>query len=165
MTRHYSKIVSIAYSLATLFTLISRVAAGGYAFDTSSCSPAAISFLDYELKRALTIVRNSARILHQDEVPDDITDPIRFMMNDPEFITPVRAVFAGGQVESATWGLPQQIAGINSYSAQALPNFNSVENGRPTIDTQGNLVLAECIKSNIRYADTSDSSYTVMALA
>ena len=141
MTCHYSRTVSIAFSLATLFTLISRVAAGGYAFDTASCSPAAIEFLDYEFKRALTIVRNSARILQQDEVPDDIIGPIRFMMNNAEFITPVRAVFAGGQVESATGGLPQQIAGINSYSAQVLPNFNSAANGRPTTDTQGNLVL------------------------
>lgn len=67
-------------------------------------------------------------------------------MNTPEFITPVRAVFVGGEATSRT-GQPLHIARITSYSTQVLPNFNSVENGRPPSDTEGNLVLIPASRS------------------
>ena len=43
-------------------------------------SPPGIAFLTHEIKKALSIAENSARILIQYEVPDDIIGPFQHMM-------------------------------------------------------------------------------------
>lgn len=81
-------------------------------------------------------------MLGQDEVPDDITDPIGFMMNEGEPITDLRAVFVGGQVSNRNGnGQVQQIPGIASYT-QVLQSFDSTDpSANNPADTPGNLVL------------------------
>ena len=148
MIRH-SNIGSIACSLATLFILLSPVTGYGYAFDTASCSPQAIAFLTIQIKRAVTTGVNTANVLNQGQLPDDINDPIVFMMNDDESFNSLISVFIGGQVSNINGqpGQVQQVEGIGSYT-QVLPSFDSSD---PTAtiaaDTPGNLVLIQAIPS------------------
>lgn len=143
MTRH-SRTASIVCSLATLFILLSPVTGSGYAFDTGTCSEASIEFLTIQIKRAVSIAVNTANILNQDEVPQDITLPIVHMMNEAEPISYIRAVFTGGQVSRQN-GQVQQISGIASYT-RVLPRFNSKNRGETyPADTQGNMVLVPAV--------------------
>ena len=151
MTRYYSIVAFIASGLAILFILMSPVAALGYAFDTESCSPEAIEFLDHELKRAITIARNSARVLSQSEVPSGLSGPIKYLFGDfYNWITirqSVRAVFDGGTVQDAG-GSRYISGGIASYGLLLpMPNFNWTMNGRPSEDREGNLVLVHATQS------------------
>ena len=151
MTRYYSIVAFIASGLAILFILMSPVAALGYAFDTESCSPEAIEFLDHELKRAITIARNSARVLGQRTIPipSRLYEPITYLFGDVNNWTTirksVRAVFEGGTVQNARGS--QIISGITSYGLLTLPNFNSTMNARPLEDREGNLVLVHVTQS------------------
>ena len=141
MTCHPS-IGSIAYSLATLFILLSPVAGNGYAFDSVSCSPEAIQFLNLQMRRAVTISANTVKVLNDNplRLSSHISDRIGNVMDVVNPVSSLQAVFAGGQVAGPN-GQLQQISGIASYT-QLLANFDSsappAGNGA---DVQGNVVL------------------------
>ena len=78
-TRH-SMYGSIACSLAIFFTLLSSVTGSGFAFDTGSCSAQEIAFLTIQFQRAVTTCVNTGNVLSQDEIPDDVAEPIRFTL-------------------------------------------------------------------------------------
>lgn len=142
MTRHPS-IGSITYSLATLFILLSPVTGTGYAFDTASCSPAAIQFLGLTVRRAVTISANTVTVLTGDALrgpSSDIMASINDVMDVTNPVNYIQAVFTGGQVTLPN-GQSQQISGIASYT-DSLPNFDSsqspADNGA---DAQGNVLF------------------------
>ena len=133
---------SIAYSLAIIFILLSPVTGAGYAFDSASCSPEAIQYINLQMRRAVTISVNTVTVLNQGglRVPTAIMDRIGDLMGVNNPIGYIKAVLTGGQMPG-TNGRLQQISGIASYT-QLLPNFDSsappATNGA---DAQGNLVL------------------------
>ena len=133
---------SIAYSLAILFILLSPVTGNGYAFDSASCSPYAIQYVNLQMRRAVRISANTANYLTDDPYfnPSAVMDLIGDVMDVVDPISSIQAVFTGGQVAGPN-GQLQQISGIASYT-QLLANFDSsapaVDNGA---DVQGNVVL------------------------
>lgn len=132
---------SIAYTLISLFILLSPVSAGGYAFDTATCSPAAIAFLTVQMKRAVTTCTNAAAVLNGDNIPEAIMDPIVFMTGETDPISSILAVFGGGQISNQL-GQTVQIAGIASYT-DLLSNYDSTNSAAVNAaDVEGNLVFA-----------------------
>ena len=137
----HSRTKYVVYSFATLFILLSPVTAGGYAFDTATCSPAAIDFLTVEMKRAVTTCSNVLTFLdtRRNELPDNLMEPIYSATGTYDPIPSIFAVFGGGETinrySQAAW-----IEGIESYDT-LLPNYDSTSNAANAADVQGNLVL------------------------
>lgn len=136
----HSRTKYVVYSFATLFILLSPVTAGGYAFDTATCSPAAIDFLTVEMKRAVTTCSNVLTFLdiRRNELPDNLMEPIYSATGTLDLIPSIFAVFGGGEIRnrySQGW-----IEGIESYDT-LLPNYDSTSNAANAADVEGNLVL------------------------
>ena len=105
------------------------------------------------MRRAVTIANNSGRLLASyglRPLPDDITGPIRSIMDPLSRVVPsanvgdqVRAVFTGGEIwQRDQIGPRQHIPGIATYS-QELPLFDSRDNrARNPADASGNVVIS-----------------------
>lgn len=176
----HSKIRAIACSLATWCVLLSPVTGNnGFALDTASCSPGAIEFLTYEMKRSVAISKNTAAYLNLDPLrgPDSLVmDPINAVFSPFAWPTTsvtvglITAVFTGGEVSHRLDdpNTPRQhIPGIASYS-QPMQNFNANDNSAYNpADAQGNLVLvpATVVVQRLElHTLMLDSSYSVTTL-
>lgn len=141
MTRH-SKLRSIVCSMATFSTLLSPVTGFGFAFDTASFSPQAIAFLTVQFQGTVFTCVNGVIVLGQEQVSNDITDPIGFTMNELELIIDLRVVFIGEQVSNRNENRQvQQILGISNYTQVLLSSDLTDSTANNSADTASNLIL------------------------
>ncbi|CAF9923492.1 hypothetical protein IMSHALPRED_005942 [Imshaugia aleurites] len=138
----------IAYGLAILFVLLSPVTGQGFAFDSSSCSLEAMSYLRDKFQRAARISENSGNVLDFPGPRGDYTwiaqslmDPLRHILGG---VTPAIAVEVLRGVFTK-WSNPDlwldTRVGIASYW-NYLGVFDSRATPRPSrVDRQGNLLV------------------------
>lgn len=142
----------IAYGLAILFVLLSPVTGQGFAFDSSSCSLEAMSYLRDKFQRAARISENSGNVLDFPGPRGDYTwiaqslmDPLRHILGG---VTPAIAVEVLRGVFTK-WSNPDlwldTRVGIASYW-NYLGVFDSRATPRPSrVDRQGNLVIFQAL--------------------